>query len=409
LEEVNAALDTLNLYADKTIYNFTQMTKNIGTFTAAGVDLQTSVNAIQGIANLAAVSGSTSEQASRAMYQISQGLASGIFDLRDWNSVVNAGMGGKIFQDALSETAKRMGTVIKLTKTEAAEFGKLEVSVEEYISKKSFRESMSKKWVTSEIMTSTLEQFTKEGVISTVTELTKGTESGARAIQDLGSELGWTSKEVKALALEYTHNNQQQADTIIGMMELADRAEKAATEVKTYTQLIDTLKEGMQSGWTQTWELIIGDFNQAKKLWTSVSDVLGSIIQKTSDARNQMLSNVFDTSWDKLIKKISGKKINTDAFTDTIQKDLEAAGYSVDELISDYGTLEEVFRQNAELMPILENALTHVGKGWDQTKEHLDEYTNGVSIADEETAYLLSTLNNAGGREVLAEAIAKVD
>lgn len=96
---VNAALDELNRYADKTIYNFTEMTRNIGTFTAAGVKLDTSVSAIQGIANLAAVSGSTSQQASTAMYQLSQALAAGTVKLMDWNSVVNAGMGGQVFQD----------------------------------------------------------------------------------------------------------------------------------------------------------------------------------------------------------------------------------------------------------------------------------------------------------------------
>ena len=101
LNQVNKALDELNTYADKTIYNFTEMTRNIGTFTAAGIDLDTSVNAIQGIANLAAVSGSTSQQASTAMYQLSQALATGTVKLMDWNSVVNAGMGVQVFQDAL--------------------------------------------------------------------------------------------------------------------------------------------------------------------------------------------------------------------------------------------------------------------------------------------------------------------
>ena len=106
LNQVNKALDELNHYADMTIYNFTEMTRNIGTFTAAGVDLDTSVSAIKGIANLAAVSGSTSQQASTAMYQLSQALAAGTVKLQDWNSVVNAGMGGQVFQDSLKETAR---------------------------------------------------------------------------------------------------------------------------------------------------------------------------------------------------------------------------------------------------------------------------------------------------------------
>ena len=102
LQQVNRALDELNTYADKTIYNFTEMTRNIGTFTAAGVNLQTSVDSIKGIANLAAVSGSTSQQASTAMYQLSQALAAGKVSLMDWNSVVNAGMGGRCSRTRLS-------------------------------------------------------------------------------------------------------------------------------------------------------------------------------------------------------------------------------------------------------------------------------------------------------------------
>lgn len=117
LQQVNRALDELNTYADKTIYNFTEMTRNIGTFTAAGVNLQTSVDSIKGIANLAAVSGSTSQQASTAMYQLSQALAAGKVSLMDWNSVVNAGMGGKVFQDALVRTSELLGTGAKTPST----------------------------------------------------------------------------------------------------------------------------------------------------------------------------------------------------------------------------------------------------------------------------------------------------
>ena len=48
LDQVNNALDELNHYADMTIYNFTEMTRNIGTFTAAGVDLGHICSSYQG-------------------------------------------------------------------------------------------------------------------------------------------------------------------------------------------------------------------------------------------------------------------------------------------------------------------------------------------------------------------------
>jgi tape measure domain-containing protein len=157
LQDVNSALDELNTYADKTIYNFTQMTRNIGTFTAAGVDLDKSVTSIKGIANLAAVSGSTSQQASTAMYQLSQALAAGKVSLMDWNSVVNAGMGGQVFQDALKRTAKNMGK-----------------NVDGMIKKYgSFRESLTQgEWLTAEVLTETLTQLS--GAYSEADLIAKG-------------------------------------------------------------------------------------------------------------------------------------------------------------------------------------------------------------------------------------------
>lgn len=237
LDQVNAALDELNHYADMTIYNFTEMTRNIGTFTAAGVDLETSVSAIKGIANLAAVSGSTSQQASNAMYQLSQALASGTVKLMDWNSVVNAGMGGQVFQDALKETARVHGIAIDdMIKDEG-----------------SFRETLSNGWLTSEILTETLSKFT-----------------GDLSEEQLKS-MGYTEEQIKEI------------------IKLGKTANDAATKVKTFTQLMSTLKEAAQSGWTQTWEILIGDFEEAKALWTSVSDVFSEIINSSAEARNSML------------------------------------------------------------------------------------------------------------------------
>lgn len=239
LQQVSAALDQLNTYADKTIYNFTEMTRNIGTFTAAGIDLDTSVTAIKGISNLAAVSGSTSQQASTAMYQLSQALSSGTVKLQDWNSVVNAGMGGQVFQDALKDTARLHG-----------------VSIDEMITKEgSFRETLKDGWLSSEILTETLAKFTG----------------------DLSEE--------QLRSMGYAE------DQIAAIIKMGITANDAATKVKTISQLFDTLKEAAQSGWTKTWEILIGDFEEAKILLTSISEVVGGVIGASADARNAMLTD----------------------------------------------------------------------------------------------------------------------
>ena len=199
MRRVSGALETLNDYADKTIYSFADMTKNIGTFTAAGVSLDKSAVAIKGISNLAAASGSDTNQASMAMYQLSQALASGRVALQDWNSVVNAGMGGKLFQDRLTQTAEKMGHARDMTK--------------------SFRDSLKDGWLTSEVLLETLREFSED---------------------------------------------QSMLD--------------AATKVKSFGQLVDTVQEAIGSGWATTWEYFLGGFEEAKSLWTSIGDIVNPFV-----------------------------------------------------------------------------------------------------------------------------------
>lgn len=267
IDQVNKALKELNTYADQTIYNFTEMTRNIGTFTAAGVKLDDSVSAIKGIANLAAVSGSTSQQASTAMYQLSQALAAGKVQLMDWNSVVNAGMGGQVFQDALIRTSEHLQTGAKQ-------------AIEAY---GSFRESLTEgEWLTTDVLTETLNQI-----------------AGAYSKEDL-------------IAQGYSES---QAEEIV---KLADTATDAATKVKTFTQLINTLKEALGSGWTESWQIIIGDFEEAKEVWTKVSDVLGGFIQKSSEARNAILKAAMGNPYSDLAKNIQKVTSATSDYKDIV-------------------------------------------------------------------------------------------
>ena len=273
LDDVNKALDELNLYADKTIYNFTEMTRNIGTFTAAGIDLDTSVSAIQGIANLAAVSGSTSQQASTAMYQLSQALAAGTVKLMDWNSVVNAGMGGEIFQNALKKTSEELNTG-----AEAA-----------IKAKGSFRESLQTGWLTSQVLTETLKKFTTSGANEYVAEYTGlSKEAVEAALKDAKAKYG-EADAIKYASKALAEKSGKNEEEIKSVLEMANTAEDAATKVKTFTQLWDTLKEAAQSGWTQSWEIIVGDFEEAKELLTQISDTIGAMIQSSADARNALL------------------------------------------------------------------------------------------------------------------------
>ena len=341
LSQVNSALDELNKYADQTIYNFTEMTRNIGTFTAAGVDLDTSVGAIKGIANLAAVSGSTATQASQAMYQLSQAIAAGQVTLQDWNSVVNAGMGGKVFQDALRDTAEAMGIAIDRTE-----------SFRESISTAGGRES----WLTSEVLLNTLNQFTGD---LTDAEL---------------AAMGFTEAQIK------------------NIQEMAVTANDAATKVKTFTQLWDTLKESAQSGWTETWEIMVGDFEEAKELLTELSEIFGGIIGQSAANRNTLLYDTMTSNWKKITDEVNNAGLSVEDYKDKIVETAKSQGQPIDDLIKDYGSLDLAIRNGAVSSDILNTALLAMTG----TSDEITKKMNDLDLGLENNNKNLRALTNMG-------------
>jgi tape measure domain-containing protein len=239
LDMVNEQLRLLNNYSDQTIYSFADMTQNIGKFTNAGVDLETSVQAIKGIANAAALSGANSNEASRAMYNFAQALSAGYVKLIDWKSIENANMATVEFKQQLLDAAVAAGTLEKqadgmykvLTANNQGSY--MEQTID---ATKNFNDSLQYQWMTTTALTDTLTDYADST-----------TEIGAKATE-------------------------------------------AATKVRTFTQLMDTTKEAIGSGWSLTFELIIGDYDQATEVYTGLSDAIGGIVETMSDARNGIVS-----------------------------------------------------------------------------------------------------------------------
>ena len=317
MADVTAALDELNEYADLTIYNFAEMTKNIGTFTAAGVDLDTSVGAIKGIANLGAMSSSTSAQVSTAMYQLSQALATGRVSLMDWNSVVNAGMSGEQFQNALKRTARNFG-----------------YDVDGMIKKYgSFRESLTQGgWLTAEVLNETLNQ------------------------------IGGAYDEVALRAKGYSESQ------IKEILDLAETATNAATEVKTFTQLLDTLKEAAGSGWAKTWQLIFGDFEQAKEFFSGLHDMLEPIVTGPIDAMNSVIEGAMGAGgnrWSEFTSKLDSVGVSVDAFQKKLAEVAQGKGVDLNALITEYGSLEKAIGSGEITIEMMNEALRGLASSTD--------------------------------------------
>ena len=363
LDDVNEALDKLNKYADLTIYNFTEMTRNIGTFTAAGVGLQDATDAIQGIANLAAVSGSTSQQASTAMYQLSQALSAGSLKLQDWNSVVNAGMGGEVFQNALKQTAREYG-----------------IAVDSIIEKAgTFRESLKDGWITSEILTTTLKKMTVTGADEYLAKLTGISQQHIAAMHEEAASSTDMEKGFRDLAKELAATGKVTEEQAYQLLNMSTTAQDAATKVKTFSQLMDTLKEAVQSGWTQTWELIVGDFGEAKELFTFLSDTFSGLINESSDARNAIVADAMGSDWEKLTKVLTDAGVSMDTFKDTLIKNAKESGVAIDEWIAADGSFENTLQRGWLKDSDITKAFEDLAKGTSGATVALEDYQKVVT------------------------------
>ncbi|UTN91590.1 tape measure protein [Arthrobacter phage Trustiboi] len=240
LDEVKASLEELNAYSDKTIYNFGDMTRNIGMFTNAGIKLEDATAMIKGFSNEAAMSGTNAQQAAGAAYQLSQAMSKGKVTLEDWRSLTNASMGNKNMQLGLIDIANAMGTLQKAG-----------VSAESV--QKDFNGTLEKGWLSADVMTTYLK------------------------IQ---------AGEMDAAAMKQAGLTDAQIDNFLKMQVIA---EESATKVRTWTQLVGTLKESIGSSWATTFELLLGDFNEATELFTNVNNTLGGMIGKAGEVRNNLI------------------------------------------------------------------------------------------------------------------------
>ena len=351
LSTVSKYLDELNTYADKTIYKFSDMTSNIGKFTNQGVGLQDAVDAIRGICNEAALAGATTQQASHAMYNFAQAMSLGYVGLVDWRSIENAMMATKEFKQTLIDTGLELKTlkqsgdkVVSLTKDGTGHVSDL------FDATKGFRDSLKSQWLTNEVLVETLKKYSDES-----------TDFGRKAV-------------------------------------------KAAQDIKTFTQLMDTLKESVGSNWAKTFELIIGDFNEAKELWTGVSDLITPIIYSISDARNALLEG-----WralggrEDVIASLKSGFENFVAILKAAKEGLETflppiTATRIKELTDSFGNFIDKIKLNKEQLGKVEEIFEKISQGVKNAKDAFKEITDKIS----------DFVNKSGALDILKTRISEL-
>lgn len=343
LDVVNQKLDELNTYSGRTIYSFADMTENIGKFTNAGVNLDDAVAAIQGVANVAAVSGANANEASRAMYNFGQALSSGSVRLIDWKSIELANMATVEFKEQLIETAVELGTLVKVGDQYQSTTTDLNGKVSDlFTTTTMFNDSLSSQWMTTDVLTKTLGKYADETT-------------------DIGK---------KAFA--------------------------AAQDVKTFSQLIDTLKESAQSGWAETWQLIVGDYEEAKKTLTEFNNFFSNIISASSEARNSLLSGALMSSWGQLKDTVKEAGFSVDDFRTALQETASETVTDFDKMVEEAGSFDDTLSKGWLTTDILVQTLDKLANQATGTTEGL------AALSDEQ-------LKNAGYTEGQVQAIRELE
>lgn len=329
LKDVNQALQDLNTYSDKTIYSFKDMTANIGKFINSGVDLKNSVGAIKGVANEAALAGANTNEAAHAMYNFAQGLSAGYIKLIDWKSIENANMATVSFKNQLIRTAEAMGTVKKngdgmyeVLTTNASGAKMKDVLSATH----AFNDSLQYQWMTSQVLTETLNQYATD-----IRDFASD-NSGKKQLDDYAKGLvkfNDLTEEAQEQVGEYEQHLKEIGYDDAGIKQIEQlgiNAADAATHVTTFTQMIGSLKEALGSGWTETWQMIFGDLDQATNLWTKIYNAFSSMIDDMTDRRIKFITGWSDAGGrDALINTIGN-------LYHAIMKPLQAIGEAFTEV-----------------------------------------------------------------------------
>jgi phage-related protein len=406
MEEVNEQLDKLNWYTDETSYNFLDMVSNIGKFTSNSVELGTAVTAMQGIANWAALSGANVTQAGNAMYNLAQAISVGSVKLIDWKSIENANMATTEFKQTVIDTAVELGTLKQTTSGYATVAKGTAVSVTD------FNSALSEGWFSSDVLLKSLNEYGKFSealygamdlvevdTTSEMISLVEAYKEGSKSVEELSEEMGTSLADTKAIMDALSDST----------MELSMKAFKAGQETKTLSEAIAYVKEAVSSGWMNTFEIIFGDYEEAKKLWSNLSETLYSVFVASGETRNELLKGALDNSAEFVTKDdweglTEGLDITEDLQNGIISFAKEN-GVAIDDLISQYGTFEKSLSDGWLTSDLFTNYVVELLNSTDEESEALQNFALNIDDTSSALSELVDKLNRKSGRTLLIESV----
>ena len=400
MAKVNEQLEKLNWFTDETSYNFVDMVSNIGKFTSNNVSLEDSVRSMQGISTWAAISGANVNEASHAMYNLSQAIATGEVKLMDWKSIENANMATASFKETAIQTAESLKTLTKAADGTWRTLDGNEVSIA------NFNEHLKDGWFTSDVLLKTLEKYgkftdelygfmekldasvTTSDVLEYLDAFADGSIDWSEASKDLKMSVGELKAELGGLSDE--------------SLKMGQEAFRAAQEAKTFQEAIDSVKDAASTGWMTTFEILFGDYTQAKVLWTDLANSLYDIFAEGGNVRNELLEKAFEKSaainesdW----AKLEEAGIVNPEFIKRLKQSAAEHGMAVRNMRDDELWLQEALEQGALTFDDIKAAYES-GFGATDIDEDLKAKVESLQETDETLGGLLETLGKYSGEDI---------
>lgn len=371
IEEVNGYLDKLMWYSNETSYGFTDMTASLAQLTSAGGNIDNLIPMIEGIANATAFAGKGAAEFSRAIYNLNQSYSAGYLQYMDWKSLDLAGVSSKQLKQTLIDTA--------------VELGKIQ---EGQITLENFASTLSDKWADTEVMEKAFSKFA--GL----------TEAAYKAVN--AGEYKTATKAIEGLASGYD--------------EVAVKAFKSAQEAKSFKEAIEATKDAVSSGWMRTSEIIFGDYEKSKEVWSRLTDTLWDIFASGGEKRNEILQTALGSGWDSFM---SDAVLYKDGFEGQLKKLFGDKKIDINELINEEGSLEKAVQKALnngtitakDLSIALNKSVNELHNVTDEQLKELGltrEIVNGWELSAEAVEGYAESISKLSGREMLIEGIANI-
>ena len=329
ITKVNSYLSKLMWFSDETSYGFTDMTSALSTLTAAGGDIEKMIPMIMGMANATAYAGKGAAEFQRVVYNLAQSYGTGAIQLIDWKSVEQAGAGSQQLKQLIIDTA--------------VELGKLK---EGEVTTGTFGSTLQKKWADREVMEKAFGKYAEF----------------AEAV----------NAEMKAHPEKY---NYQAANAIEALADQYDevtvKAFKAAQEAKSFSEAVDATKDAVSSGWMQTFDILFGNYEEAKTFWSDLAEQFWDIFAGGMGGRNSWLKKAFNGGMDQLLDDTALGNVG-DAFTNQLRRSLIASGKLTEQQIEDAGSFQKA----------LENAGVTADDLYERVQASLAGYEEAAKMSD---------------------------